>query len=162
MDKYLKNNRERMALSRAAMNRFGAFVFTVALVSGCAVNSGPAMAQPGTDYEVKILFDGSGCPKNTMFNGTLGAYPTLTNNKDRIFWQAYDMSGNTAQQNQYKIFFDPFKNSSIDSKNNGSTNTKKPEKKADIPTGANVFYKYTIWAKADCPDDPLDPRFNVI
>lgn len=114
----------------------------------------------GTDYVVKILFDTAGCPKDTMYDGTLGGFPELEADKDRISWQAYNIDGTSVQQDQYKLYFDPFKNSSIDSKNDGSTSKKKTEKKADIPTG--VFYKYTIWAKADCPDEPLDPRFKVL
>ena len=114
----------------------------------------------GTDYVVKILFDTAGCPKDTMYDGTLGGFPELEADKDTISWQSYNADGTSVQQDQSKLYFDPFKNSSIDSKNDGSTSKEKTEKKANIPTG--VFYKYTIWAKAACPDEPLDPRFKVL
>ena len=117
---------------------------------------------------VKVLFTAAGCPDDVKnmknVNGTwtaIGAL-TLTADKDTVYWQAYDLAGDTTGEDTYNVYFDPFKKPSATAgrNDNGKTNTRKTKNKSDIPTGVKVEYKYTVWADA-CPNGPLDPRFKV-
>ncbi len=167
----MKNNDKYGVGAEGDFSRFAASLMFLLVVSGCAMTSGPVVAQ-GDNYMVKVLFTTAttaGCPdgvKNMKkVNGTwtdIGAL-TLTADKDTVFWQAYNLAGDTTDENKtYQIYFDPFKKPSAEAKANdkGKTGTRKTKNKSDIPTGVRVDFKYTVWADG-CKTKPLDPRFQV-
>lgn len=149
--------------NRARLAMMVSYLFLPLFFNGCAATPDAKNAPLAETYMVKVLFNGDGCPTGTVYEGRREGIPELVNDRDRIFWQAYDENGMEKTKNQYQIFFNPFKNESIPSKKNGSTKKKKSEKKSRIPTGSKVEYKYTIWTNTDaCRDKPFDPRFKVL
>jgi hypothetical protein len=168
----MKNNDKYGVGAEGDFSRLGASLMFLLVVCSCAMISAPAAASK--DYMVKVLFnlDSDGnvvCPlpdvkdmvkENGVWQPVSGDLK-LTSDKDTVFWQAYNLAGDTAGNNTYNIYFDPFKKPSAEAGNNdhGKTNTRKTKKKSEIPTG--VFFKYTIWADV-CPNDPKDPRFKVL
>jgi hypothetical protein len=162
----MKNNDKFGVGAEGNFSRLGASAMFALVVSIGGMVSVPAVAQD--DYMVKVLFTTAGCPDSVKnmkdVSGTwtnIGAL-TLTADKDTVFWQAYNLAGDTAGNNTYNIYFDPFKKPSAEAGSNdhGKTNTRKTKKKSEIPTGVHVEFKYTIWADA-CAASPLDPRFQV-
>lgn len=80
-------------------------------------------------------------------------------NKTEITWVAYNENYGAEVEQEFAIYFDPFKNSSLESRKGSPKNQVTSPKLGDydIPLAE---YKYTI-VGTNCPQRPLDPRITV-
>lgn len=139
----------KMELQRF-MVRTGSTALVAATCFGLAACVQQDTKVTANDIPVNILFDESHCPKSV--DPSTGV--NISKSADqRIVWQSVDASGKHIKED-YKIYFDPFKNGHLRSNSQGTR--KSPKIADDAPTG--VEYKYTIEGQK-CKSEPLDPRF---
>lgn len=139
----------KMELQRF-MVRTGSTALVAATCFGLAACVQQDTKVTANDIPVNIIFDESNCPidvdPKTPVNISKAA-------DQRIIWQSVDKDGKKIVED-YKIYFDPFKNGHLQS--NGQGFKKSPKIADDAPTG--VEYKYTIEGQK-CKSKPHDPRF---
>ena len=117
-----------------------------------------AMAAP-VMHSVTVYFDDTGCPVYTAYNNLTNGMPVVEADKDFVIWEAEPKTrtGANPGDNEFEVIFDPFQGPPIKS-TNGTTPPSKTKKASDLPL---TNYKYTVWNKADCPNNPLDPNIRV-
>lgn len=122
------------------------------LLAVFAVAVGMGSMQVHADViSVKVFFNGA-CPEGVSIPEIL----VEKKNKTQISWVSYNMDGTAAREDQnFSIFFDPFKNSELTSKNGELLSSKLGD--ANVPS---ALYKYTIVGDG-CPDSPLDPNIRL-
>ena len=76
-------------------------------------------------------------------------------NKTQINWVAYNADGTERVDQDFAIFFDPFKNSELTSNKGELLSPKLGETQAP-----SAKYKYTIVGN-NCPDAPHDPHIRL-
>jgi hypothetical protein len=105
---------------------------------------------------VKIYFNGM-CPEKVS-DEDLEVYKA---NKRQIVWTAYDLAEPDEQVDvAFSIFFDPFKNSELESGKNKPYNQVTSPKLGDIDAIPLATYKYTVVGKG-CEGPAYDPRILV-
>ena len=100
---------------------------------------------------IKIFFEGA-CPTGV-------SEPELEvqkQKKEQINWLAYNADGTERVDQNYAIYFDPFKNSELTSRDGELLSPKLGESEAPIAT-----YKYTIVGD-NCPEAPHDPHIRLM
>ena len=99
---------------------------------------------------MKIYFEGA-CPEDV-------SEPELEvekQNKTQINWVAYNRDGTETVEQDFAIYFDPFKNSELTSNKGELLSPKLGETQAPSAT-----YKYTIVGN-NCPEAPHDPHIRL-
>ena len=99
---------------------------------------------------MKIFFEGA-CPTGV-------SEPNLEVEKQKkteINWMAYNADGTERVEQDFAIYFDPFKNSELESRNGEVLSPKLGETRAPSAT-----YKYTIVGN-NCPEAPHDPHIRL-
>jgi hypothetical protein len=99
---------------------------------------------------MKIFFE-EACPKGVSDPDLL----VDKKNKTQINWMAYNMDGTEPVEQDFAIFFDPFKNSELTSNKGELMSPKLGETQAPSAT-----YKYTIVGD-NCPEAPHDPHIRL-